>query len=99
MYFGINNLKDLPTPTLDISDALTPEAQKPENIEQQKEIEKDFNISQGFVPIEDNKEFGEISSNEIIGFETKSESNYSDEVIVNDDFVEKDDTDPIDNGE
>ena len=63
-YFGMKSLKELPIPTVDISDALTPEAQKSENLEQQKEIEKDFNTSQGFVPIEDNNEMGEVSAND-----------------------------------
>ena len=63
-YFGMKSLKELPIPTVDINDALTPEAQKSENLEQQKEIEKDFNTSQGFVPIEDNNEMGEVSANE-----------------------------------
>ena len=63
-YFGMKSLKELPIPTVDISDALTPEAQKSENLEQEKEIEKDFNTSQGFVPIEDNNEMGEVSAND-----------------------------------
>lgn len=62
-YFGMKSLKELPVPTVDITEALTPEGQKPEIIEQQKEVEKDFNTSQGFVPIEDkNNELGELSS-------------------------------------
>lgn len=63
-YFGMNSLKELPVPTLDINDTMTSEAQIQENIEQQKEIEKDFNTSQGFVPIEDNGESVELLTNE-----------------------------------
>ena len=65
-YFGMSSLKELPTPTLDITDALTPEGQKAEAVEEKKEVEKDFNASQGFVPIEgnDNIEKGEVSESE-----------------------------------
>ena len=64
-YFGMNSLKELPVPSIDINEALTPEGQTTESINQQKDAEKDFNTSQGFVPIEDNNnEMGEVSENE-----------------------------------
>ena len=48
-YFGINSLKELPVPTLDIPEELTPEGQSKENIEEKANIERDFNESQGFM--------------------------------------------------
>lgn len=66
-YFGMKSLKELPVPTIDISDVLTPEGQKPEAIEKRKAAEKDFNASQGFMPIDNNNETGAVS-------ETDSES-------------------------
>ena len=72
-YFGMNSLKELPVPTIDINEALVQESRKQDNIEQQKEIEKDFNNSQGFMPIEDNKEVGEVSEDEN-GIETSFET-------------------------
>ena len=64
-YFGMKSLKELPVPTIDVNDILTPEGQKPEVIEERKEAEKDFNASQGFVPIEENNnELGSVSQND-----------------------------------
>lgn len=61
-YFGMKSLKELPVPTIDASDILTQEAQKAEMAKERKEAEKDFNVSQGFVPIEDNNnESGGVS--------------------------------------
>lgn len=79
-YFGMNSLKDLPVPTIDINEALATENQKSE-IEKQKEAEKDFNISQGFVPIEKNdNESNELVENEKIGVEnTINQTTDSDE--------------------
>lgn len=74
-YFGMNSLKELPVPTIDISDALTPEGQKPEVLAEQKQIEKDFNNSQGFVPIEDNNnEMGKVSPDDSILSEVSLET-------------------------
>ena len=64
-YFGMNSLKELPIPTIDINETLASEGQNQELIEQQKDAEKDFNTSQGFVPIEEkNNDLGEVSENE-----------------------------------
>ena len=98
-YFGMNSLKELPIPTIDINETLTPEGQKAEVIEQQKDAEKVFNTSQGFVPIEDNNnDLGEVSENET----TASEMNETvDESLSDKAFDEQnnDDTEPQNTGE
>lgn len=53
-YFGMKSLKELPVPSLDIPEQLTPEGQREEALRDQKASEKEFNDSQGLVPIEDN---------------------------------------------
>ena len=50
-YFGMKNLKELPVPSLDIPEQLTPEGQKAELSGEHKQVEKDFNDSQGLMPI------------------------------------------------
>lgn len=50
-YFGMKSIKELPIPSLDISSSAVLEAQNSENKQIQNESEKDFNTSQGFVPI------------------------------------------------
>ena len=60
-YFGMQSLKELPVPSLDVPEQLTPEGQKAENLQQNAESEKEFNESQGLMPIieedsENNKE-------------------------------------------
>ncbi len=50
-YFGINSLKELPVPSLDIPEELTPEGQAKENLEEKANIERDFNESQGFTTV------------------------------------------------
>lgn len=52
-YFGMQSLKELPVPSLEIPEQLTTEAQKAENRQRSRQIEKDFNKSQGFMPIID----------------------------------------------
>lgn len=56
-YFGMKSLKELPVPSIDIPDQLTPEGQKEEALRDQQESEKEFNDSQGLLPIEDTDEF------------------------------------------
>ncbi|GAB4269514.1 MAG: hypothetical protein Kow0029_05540 [Candidatus Rifleibacteriota bacterium] len=51
-YFGMQSLKELPLPSLDIPEQLTPEGQKEEAKKEMKESEKEFNESQGLVSIE-----------------------------------------------
>jgi hypothetical protein len=51
----MESLKELPLPSVDIPVQLTPEGQKAEKNEQNRESEKDFDTSQGFVPIEEKK--------------------------------------------
>ena len=53
-YFGMKSLKELPVPSVDIPDQLTPEGQKEEAVRDQRASEKEFNDSQGLMPIEDN---------------------------------------------
>ncbi len=72
-YFGMNSLKELPVPSIDVNDALVQEAQKQDSLNQQKEIEKDFNTSQGFLPIDENNDVGEVSANEFVEDEKKVE--------------------------
>ena len=98
-YFGMNSLKELPVPTIDINEALASEAQNQELIEQQKVAEKDFNTSQGFVPIEDkNNDLGEVSENETTASEVTEEAV---EDLSNSDLDEQinDDTEPQNTGE
>lgn len=54
-YFGMKSLKELPVPSIDIPDQLTPDGQKAEALRDQAEAEKVFNDSQGLMPIENNK--------------------------------------------
>ena len=97
-YFGMKSLKELPIPTVDINEALTPDAQKAENIAQQKEIEKDFNTSQGFVPIEDNNEMGEVSAEEKAEVDNLTES-IIDKVVEYDKANKEADVETQKNGE
>jgi len=61
-YFGMKGLKELPVPSIDIPDQLTPEGQKAEQADDKKQNEKDFNDSQGLVPIkEDMAENSQLS--------------------------------------
>ncbi len=53
-YFGMKSLKELPVPSVDIPDQLTPEGQREDSLRDQKASEKEFNDSQGLMPIEDN---------------------------------------------
>lgn len=53
-YFGMKSLKELPVPSIDIPDQLTPEGQKDEALRDQRESEKEFNDSQGLMPIIEN---------------------------------------------
>ena len=95
-YFGMNSLKELPVPTIDINETL--DAQKQDVIEEQKEAEKDFNASQGFVPIEENNnELGEVSNIEI----ADSNVNESDDNSASDTSEEAQDidTEPQNTGE
>jgi len=50
-YFGMKSLKELPVPSIDIPEQLTPEGQKNELSGENRQIEKDFNDSQGLMPI------------------------------------------------
>ncbi|PKL48787.1 MAG: SMC-Scp complex subunit ScpB [Candidatus Riflebacteria bacterium HGW-Riflebacteria-2] len=50
-YFGMKSLKELPVPSIDIPEQLTPEGQKAEASGEHKQVEKDFNDSQGLMPI------------------------------------------------
>lgn len=52
-YFGMQSLKELPVPSLDVPDQLTPEGQKAENQQEARQSEKEFNESQGLMPIID----------------------------------------------
>ncbi len=52
-YFGMQSLKELPIPSLEVPESLTPEGQKGENQQETRQSEKDFNESQGLVPIID----------------------------------------------
>lgn len=52
-YFGMQSLKELPLPSIDIPDQLTPEGQKAENQQEFKASEKEFDESQGLVSIQD----------------------------------------------
>lgn len=54
-YFGMKSLKELPVPSIDIPDQLTPEGQREDAVREQKENEKEFNDSQGLMPIEENE--------------------------------------------
>lgn len=62
-YFGMKSLKELPMPSIDIPDQLTPEGQKAEALRDQAESEKEFNDSQGLMPIE-NTEASELVSDQ-----------------------------------
>lgn len=53
-YFGMKTLKELPMPSVDIPDQLTPEGQREDALRDQRAAEKELNDSQGLVPIEDN---------------------------------------------
>ncbi len=53
-YFGMKSLKELPMPSVDIPDQLTPEGQREDALRDQRATEKEFNDSQGLMPIEDN---------------------------------------------
>lgn len=53
-YFGMKSLKELPVPSVDIPEQLTPEGQREDAMRDQKASEKEFNDSQGLMPIEDN---------------------------------------------
>ncbi|MDD3147150.1 MAG: SMC-Scp complex subunit ScpB [Candidatus Riflebacteria bacterium] len=53
-YFGMKSLKELPVPSVDIPDQLTPEGQREDALRDQRASEKEFNDSQGLMPIEDN---------------------------------------------
>lgn len=55
-YFGLKSIKELPVPSVDIPEQLTPEGQREEAVHEQREIEKDFNDSQGLMPIEEDKD-------------------------------------------
>lgn len=55
-YFGMKSIKELPVPSVDIPEQLTPEGQREEAVHEQREIEKDFNDSQGLMPIEEDKD-------------------------------------------
>ena len=98
-YFGMNSLKELPIPTIDINETLASEGQNQELIEQQKDAEKDFNTSQGFVPIEEkNNDLGEVSENET----AVSELNETVDESLSDsspDEQNNDDTEPQNTGE
>ena len=98
-YFGMNSLKELPIPTIDINETLASEGQNQELIEQQKDAEKDFNTSQGFVPIEENNnDLGEVSENET----AISELNETVDESLSDsssDEQNNDDTEPQNTGE
>jgi segregation and condensation protein B len=50
-YFGMKSLKELPLPSLEIPHQLTPEGQKEEKQKEQKQGEKEFDESQGLMPI------------------------------------------------
>jgi segregation and condensation protein B len=69
-YFGMQSLKELPLPSIDIPDQLTPEGQKAEKQQEAKESEKEFDESQGLLSIEEEtaKKDGEA--------ETVSDSEY-----------------------
>lgn len=54
-YFGMKSLKELPVPSIDIPEQLTPEGQKAEQSGEQLQVEKDFNDSQGLMPIAEDK--------------------------------------------
>ncbi|HAE39072.1 MAG TPA: SMC-Scp complex subunit ScpB [Candidatus Riflebacteria bacterium] len=54
-YFGMKSLKELPVPSIDIPEQLTPEGQKAEQSGEQQQNEKDFNDSQGLMPINEDK--------------------------------------------
>lgn len=54
-YFGMKSLKELPVPSIDIPEQLTPEGQKAEFSGEQQQTEKDFNDSQGLMPITEDK--------------------------------------------
>lgn len=54
-YFGMKSLKELPVPSIDIPEQLTPEGQKAEQSGEQQQNEKDFNDSQGLLPINEDK--------------------------------------------
>ena len=97
-YFGMNSLKELPVPTIDINEALTPQGQNTESIEQEKDAEKDFNTSQGFVPIEDNNnDLGEVSENDTTA---ENEAADGDTSIINIDVQnQNNDTEPQNTGE
>ena len=98
-YFGMNSLKELPVPTIDINEALAQEGQNPALLEQQKDAEKDFNTSQGFVPIEDNNnDLGEVSENEttVSEMEETVDESLSDSIV---DEPKNDDTEPQNTGE
>ncbi len=58
-YFGMQSLKELPVPSLDIPEQLTPEGQKAENVQEARQSAKEFNESQGLVPIEIEEEFSD----------------------------------------
>lgn len=55
-YFGINSLKELPVPSLDIPEELTPEGQAKESQEDKAAMEQVFNESQGFTSVDNNED-------------------------------------------
>ncbi len=52
-YFGIKNLNELPRPVLDFDTRLLPEDGSPEYLLKEQNTQKEFNESQGFLPIEE----------------------------------------------
>ncbi len=54
-YFGMKSLKELPVPSIDIPEQLTPEGQKAELTGENRQAEKDFNDSQGLMPIKEDE--------------------------------------------
>jgi segregation and condensation protein B len=68
-YFGMKSLKELPVPSVDIPDQLTPEGQIDEALREQKESEKDFNDIQGLVPIDDSMNSELLPTQEPAGLE------------------------------
>ena len=69
-YFGMKSLKELPIPSLEVPHQLTPEGQKEEKAKEQNQGEKEFDESQGLMPIveedastEEGEQTSEPSSN------------------------------------
>lgn len=63
-YFGMQSLKELPLPSLDIPEQLTPEGQKEENRQEMKDSKKELDESQGLVPILDEDPSNEDSEDD-----------------------------------